>query len=179
MSKPVKELIRKELRKRFEGVTSMAVAEFTKVDSVSNTQIRRRLREHDIHVTVVKNSLGRQVFDELGVPQAKEMLVGPSAVVYGGESVVSIVRELLAIGKEQPNLTVKSALLEGEVFPAERIEELSKYPTRDEAIAKVVGGLLGTGGGLVGALLGPGRTVGSLVKAVEEKQSEGGETEAA
>lgn len=172
MSKPVKELIRKELIKRLEGVTSMAVVSFIGVDAVTNHKIRGRLREKGISISVVKNSLAKQAFKELGADDAAEMLEGPCAVAYGADSVVTVVRELLDMKKDAPTLTVKAALLDGEVFGSDRVEELSKYPTRDEAIAGVLQCILSPGGKLAACLVGPGSKLAGILKTIEEQSEE-------
>ena len=170
MSKPVKDLIKQELVKKFEGVDSMAVVSFTGIDAISTNNIRARLRAKNIRMTVVKNSIARSAFSAAGLDMAKEMLEGPCAVVYGKDSVVGIVRELLAIGRDAPNLKVKAALLEGDIFGADRIEALSKFPTREEAIARTVSVVLSPGKKLAGCIIGPGSKIASLIKAIEEKK---------
>ena len=181
MSKPVKELIRKELIKRFEGVTSLAVVGFTGIDTLKTHEIRGRLRAKDIRMTVVKNSIARHAFEAVGIPEAKDLLEGPCAVAFGVDqeqvSVVNVVRELLDIAKEAPNLVVKAAVLEGDVFGKDQIDALSKYPTRDEAIARTVSCVLAPGAKLAGCLVGPGGKIASLLKAIQEKKE--GEGEAA
>jgi len=92
-------------------------------------------------------------------------------------SVVNVVRELLDIAKEAPNLVVKAAVLEGDVFGKDQIDALSKYPTRDEAIARTVSCVLAPGAKLAGCLVGPGGKIASLLKAIQEKKE--GEGEAA
>lgn len=174
MSKPVKDLMRKDLSRRFEGLDSLAVVDFAGVDATSTNQIRGRLAEKSIHVMVVKNSLARQAFRDVGLQQAGQLLQGPCAIAYGEDSdtvgVVSVVRELLDIRKEQPNLDVKAALLEGEVFGAERVQELSEYPTREEAIGKITGALMTPAASISSALVSAGRNIAGILKSIEEKQ---------
>lgn len=180
MSKPVKQLVKKEFMKRFEGLDSLAVVAYSGIDGVTTNRIRGRLRDKNIRLSVVKNSMARQAFDAIGLSDAGNLLSGPCAVAFGTGpdriGVVEIVRELMDIAKEAPNLTVKAALLDGEQFGPDRIKALSGYPTRPEAIAKAVSCVLSPGGKLVGCLVGPGRVVASLVKAIQEKrEAEGGE----
>lgn len=175
MSKPVKELVRKELVRRFGDITSLAVVGFTGISAVDNDRLRARLRDKDIRLTVVKNVLARQAFKDIGLPRAADMLDGPCAIAYGGDSVVAVVRELLDIGKETPTLTVKAALLDGEIFEADRIDVLSKYPMRDEAIAAVVSCALGPARKLAGCVLAPGGRIAGALKAIADK----GDAEAA
>ncbi len=172
MSKPVKEMIAKVYKDRFEGVDSLALVNLTGVDANRNTALRARLREKDIQVTVVKNSLAKKAFRDMGLETAAEALEGPCAVAYGADSVVTVVRELLEIRKETKALGVKAAVMEGNLFDEARIEELSKYPTRDEAIADVVGAVLSAGANLAGALMGPGGGLAGCLKAIEDKQDD-------
>jgi ribosomal protein L10 len=159
-------------------MTSLAVVGFTGIDSVTTHKIRGRLKEKEIRFSVVKNSLARQAFEAIGMPEAKDLLDGPCAVAYGEDplktSVVSVVRELLDIAKGSPNLKVKAAVLEGDIFEENRIKELSLYPTRDEAISKAVQCILSPGANLAGCLIGPGGKIASILKSIQEKkESEG------
>ena len=180
MSKPVKELVRKSLIGRFQGLQSLAIVGFTGLDAIATNVIRGRLLEKDIRLTVVKNAVARQAFREIDLSQACDLLDGPCAVAYGGDSVVDVVRELLEIGKESPALTVKAALLDGEVFAAERVGELSKFPTRDEAIANVLTCALSPARTLAGCLRAPAANIAGVLKTIEDKQGgEDAEAEAA
>jgi large subunit ribosomal protein L10 len=179
MSKPVKKLIREELVRRLAGVTQLAVVELTGVDANDTNEIRTRLHGKEIRLMVVKNSLARQAFRDLGIEAAGGLLDGPSALAFGADSVVTVVRELLDIHKETPSLTVKAAFLEGEIFQEDQIDALSKYPTRGEAVAQVVQCLLSPGANVAGCLVGPGGQIGGILKAIEEKEGGAEGSEAA
>ena len=173
MSKPVKALIRDHLADRFRDVKSMAIVELTGVDAVTTNRIRGRLLQKSVRLLVVKNSLARQAFRSIGLPAAAELLEGPCAIAYGGDSIVGTVRELLDIRRELADLlTVKAALMDGEAFGPERVEELSRFPTRDEAMAGLVCCILAPGASLAACLLAPGGKLAALVKAIEEQGGE-------
>ena len=168
MSRPVKALMRKELVRRLRGVDSLTVLSLMGIDGVSSNQLRRELRASEISVTVVKNSVARQAFKEVGLEAVSALLDDPCAVAVGGESVVSVVRQLLEFAKEAPTLVVRGALLEGEIFGPDRVAELSRYPTRAEAIAQVVALAVSPGAQVAGALTGPGGGVAGVIKAIAE-----------
>ncbi len=180
MSKAVKALMRKELSARLAGTDSLAVVDLTGVDGVSNNLLRRQLRERNIRLRVVKNSIARSVFAELGLEAASALLEGPSAVVTpaepGGTEIVSIVRELLAQKKSIPALQVRGAMMEGEVFGPDRVEALSRYPTRAEALAQDVALCLSPGARLSGALLGAGGVLAGVIEEIRKRRAEGGES---
>ena len=99
--------------------------------------------------------------------------------MYGGESVVALAREIVAWAKDKDSLKFKAAILDGITFEGKAgVEALSKYPTREEAQAKVVTLVLSPGRKLLGAVKGPGGRVMGIVKEIERKL-EAGETIAA
>lgn len=170
MSKPVKQMIRKELARRFAGVSSLAVVGFTGLNAEQTREMRSRLAGKNIQFRVVKNSLARQAFQDIGLSKAGELLEGPCAIAWGADSIVSVVRELLDIHKAAPTVTVKAALMDGDVFLGERdVERLSKYPTREEALGQLVQAILSAGANVAGCILGPAGQVAGILKAIEEK----------
>ncbi len=180
MSKPVKNLMQKTYEAKFADLQGAILIDVRGVKSNLNNALRARLAKSKVKVTVVKNNLAKRAVAGTGLEKLGDMLDGPSAVVYGGESVVAIARELIEIAKVTENLAFKGALMDGEIFTADQLEELSKYPTRPEAQAQVVQIFLTPGKKLAGAILGPGRKIASLIKAIEEKAKEKeGATEAA
>ncbi|MBN1553850.1 MAG: 50S ribosomal protein L10 [Phycisphaerae bacterium] len=171
MSKPVKQMIRKDLTRRFANVSSIAVVGFTGLNAEQTYEMRGRLAEKEIQFKVVKNSLAKQAFQEVGLEVAGDLLDGPCGIAWGADSIVTVVRELLDINKKSaPTLTVKAAVLDGEVFSGEQdVQRLSKFPTRDEAIGQVVQAVLSAGANLAGCLIGPAGSIASILKTLEEK----------
>ena len=159
--------------RRFNGLTSMAVVGLTGVDAVATSEIRKRLVSKGIRLMVIKNAPAKQAFKTVGLDMAVDLLNGPCAIATGGDSVVDVVRELLGIARDTPDLTVKAAVLEGDAFGPDRIEELSRYPTRDEAIRILVSCVVWPGRRLGAALVAPGRKAASLVKVIKEKGGSG------
>jgi large subunit ribosomal protein L10 len=59
---------------------------------------------------------------------------------------------------------------DGEVYIGDKgVEQVSKLPTREEAIASVVALILTPGKNLAGALKGPAGKLGAILKTIEEK----------
>ena len=170
MSKPMKDLMKKDLARRLDGVDSLAICEFTGLDAEGTTALRARLDEKKINVTIVKNSIARNVFKDRGEDQFAELFQGPCAIAWGGESVVDIVRELKDIAKQLKSVEIKSAVLSGDVFDGKKqIEALSKFPTRDEAIGQVVQCVIACGANVASSLVGPSGQIAGILKTIEEK----------
>jgi len=173
VSKPVKNLIVESYRHRFAEVTGAVVVSLRGIDANTNNDLRGTLAGKNMRVTVVKNGLARRAWSGTAIEQLSEVLNGPSALVYGGETVVDIARELVSQAKQISELQFRGALMEGQLFGPDQLVNLSKYPTRDEAQAQALQIILSPGQSMASAALGPGRHIASLVKAIEEKLEHG------
>lgn len=169
MSKPVKNLITQSYRKRFGELDGAVVVDLCGVGSNAINRIRTDLSRGKMKMTMVKNTLARKAVAGTKMERVSELLEGTSTIVYGGESVVNVARQLVDLAKEIEKLQFKGALMEGVLFGPKQVTELSKYPTRQEAQSQALQLVLSPGRNLAGQLLGPGKKVASLVKAIQEK----------
>jgi len=182
MSKTVKQIIMREYTSRIQKVATDGGVELHDamlvsirgLKAVDTTRLRGTLAKKNIRVTVVRNSLARKTFEGTTLAALSELLTGANAIAYGGNSVVEVAREVVAIAGKMPGLELRGAVLDGQLFKGKAgVEELSKFPTREEAIGRVVTLILSPAQKLVGQLLGPGRTVAGLVKSIEDKLEKG------
>jgi large subunit ribosomal protein L10 len=173
MSKKVKSLIERDLNNRFKDLDGCAVINPRGINAIKNNQIRRRLREKGVRMTVVKNTLARRATDKSKLKGFDKLLDGPSAVIYGKASIAEIARLLLAEKKLDETLELRGAFFDGDIFIGDKgIEQVSKLPTREEAIGLVVAALLSPGKKLAGVFKGQASIIASILKTVEEKAKE-------
>lgn len=169
MSKKVKNLVTIELQKKLGSLDGVAVISPRGIDGNKNHGIRRRLHEKGVRMTVVKNTLAKRATAGSKLSGFESLLDGPSAVVYGQASIAAIARLLLAEKKTDEKIELRGAFFDGEVYVGDKgMEQVSKLPTREEAIANLVGALLGPGRKLAAALKGPGGKLGAVLKTIEE-----------
>jgi large subunit ribosomal protein L10 len=116
MSKPVKDMMVAEYRRRFSDVDSAVVVEIRGLDAEGTAALRGGLREKTIRVSIVKNTLARKAFAGTPLEALDPALKGPSALVYGGASVVDVARELVAKIKKVKQLELKAACLDGILY---------------------------------------------------------------
>jgi large subunit ribosomal protein L10 len=136
--------------------------------------IRAGLREKNIHITIIRNSLAKKAFEGTNLESLSPLLTGASALAYGAESVVDVARELVDLLKKYPDIELKGAVLDGQLFTGEDgVKALSKFPTKDEAIGQAVTLVLSPGRKLVAAIKGPGSKLVGIVKTIEEKLEKG------
>jgi large subunit ribosomal protein L10 len=178
MSKPVKNLIVESYKKRFEGLTGGVVIDVRGIKSNETNNLRANLAKKQIKITIVKNSLAKKAFESGELAQLNDLLDGPSAMVYPvseDASVVGVARELIEAAKSIKAMQFRGALMEGIVFGPNDIDALSKYPTREEAQAKVVQILLSPAKNLAGSITSPAKNIASILKTIQEKLEKGEE----
>jgi large subunit ribosomal protein L10 len=173
MSKYVKNLIIQDISKRFEGIEGVAVINPRGINATKNNNIRRKLRENKLKMTVVKNALAKKALDNTKLKGFEKLLDGPSALVYGQQSIAKIARLLLDEKKADEKLELRGVFFDGEIYEGQKgVETASRMPTREEAVANIVGAILGPGRKLASALKGPGGKLGGILKTIEDKAKE-------
>src|SRR5687767_8409395 len=172
MSKFVKNLVMRDVADRLKDVESVAVISPRGINATKNNQIRRKLREKGARMLVVKNALARKAVGGGKLKGFDKLLEGPSAVIFGKNvSMSQIARALLDEKKADDKIELRGIFFDGELYVGDKgIEQVSKLPTREEAIGLILAAAMGPGRKLGGILKGQAGRVGALIKAVEEKR---------
>ncbi len=174
MSKPVKEMILADYHRRFQDVADALLIDVRGIDANDNNALRMDLGKHDIRITVVKNTLARKAFAGTGLEPLTVALQGPSAVVWGAESVVDVARELVEWARKIEQLELKAAVLDGQVFEGvAEVKRLSGFPTRVEAQARVIQLVLSPASAVLGAAVAPGARILGIVKEIQTRLERG------
>ena len=173
-NRDVKQLIIKDLETRFKGIEGLGIINPRGIDATKTNQLRRRLRGKGMRMMVVKNSLARRATGGSKVAGFESLLSGPSAIVFGeAASGPAIARALMDEKKANEALELRGIFFDGESYAGEDgVKKVSKFPTREEAIAQVLAAILSPGKKLAGAIKGQPGKVAALIKAVEEKAKE-------
>jgi large subunit ribosomal protein L10 len=174
MSKTVKEMIMREYADRLDGTSDAMLISIRGVSAIETTRVRNVLRKKDIRVAVIRNALARRNFAGTGLEALVPLLKGPSALAFGGQSVVEVAREIVKLVEQFPGIELKGAVLDGTLFQGKKgVEELSKFPTKDEAIGRIVTLIVSPARKLMAQVKGPGANIAGIVKAIEEKLEKG------
>ena len=177
MSKYIKSLITDHLRNRLQQVNDAVLVDVVGLDANTNTRLRRELRQKNIHVMVVKNSLAARAVEGTPLAPMFEHLAGSAAICWGGEDVVTLAKEVvrLAEDKDFERFETRGGVMDGKKLSAERVTEVSRMPSREEQLSLLVGQILGPGARLAAQLLAPGGALAGQIaqKAEEEGGQEG------
>lgn len=185
MSKYVKNLVTDHLRKRLEGVSDALLVNLSALDSVRNNRLRMRLRDKNIQLMVIKNSLARRATEGTPLGPAFDGLEGSIAVVWGAEDIVSLAKEVTAVIEEKQYQAVapRGGVIDGSRIAAEQIKEVSRWPSRSEMLRIISGQILSPGAQLASQLTSIGGALASQIeqrgKAADGEAAEGEAGEAA
>lgn len=154
----------KEISDKFRESDAVVLVDYRGLDVDEVTELRRQLREADIDYKVYKNTLTRRAVQDVELEELNDSLVGPTAVAFSEEDVVSPAKILYNFAKEHEALEVKGGVIEGQVVEIEQLEELSKLPDYDGLVSM-----------LLSVLQAPIRDLAYVTKAVAEEKEEAGE----
>lgn len=126
--------------------------------------LRAQLRPHDAGIRVVKNSLAAIAADNVGLGELRSSLTGPTALVTSTSDPVAPSKVISDFAKASRILQIKLGVLEGQIIPAEDVENLAGLPSRDILLARVVGGLQAPLVGLVSVLSGTIRSLAYVLQ---------------
>jgi large subunit ribosomal protein L10 len=178
MSKQIKNMIVSDYKRRFSDVKNALIIDIRGIEANENNDLRVDLLGKDIHITVLKNSLAKTAFEGTSLEVLSTTLTGPSALVFGGDSVVDVARNIVDWAKKVKKLDLKAAVLDGELFDGpDGVKRLSDFPTKEEAQGTVIQLVLSPAGNLVKAATSPGDNVMGIIKEIRTRLEEGNTVE--
>ena len=177
MSKFVKNIITEELKKRLDGVDNALLVNVIGMQVNDVNKLRALLTEKEIRILVVKNSLAARATAGTPLEAAFEGLTGTTALCWGASDIVALAKEVVKATKEKQfaKFSLLGGVMDGEAFAADQAVEISKWPSREEQIAILLGQITGVAAGLSSQFLSGGANLASQIK----QRWDGDENEAA
>jgi len=173
MSKRIKNLLTQEYAERLSGVDEALLVNVVGIDANKSVTLRQRLREKDIQMVVVRNGLARRATEGSPLSTALAGMDGSLAFVWGAEDFVSLAKEITKLDEDKDFEAFKTrgGVMDGEQLSADRVKEISKWPSRQEQLSILVGQILGPGAELAGAINGPAGTLAGQIKSKSEEEN--------
>jgi large subunit ribosomal protein L10 len=171
MSKYLKSLIADDLKQRLNGVEELLVVDVLGVEANQNVVLRRQLREKQVSLLVVKNSLARRATEGTALAPAFEGVDGSSAIVWGCEDIVSLAKEVVRLAEDKAfaPFSPKGGVMDGQALSADDVKAVSKWPSRQEQLSLLSGQILSPGATLSAQMLGAGAQLASQIKQKSEE----------
>ena len=153
-----------DLSSELKGATTYVFVATRGLTVAQDTEMRSELRKAGVKFEVIKNTVLRRVFADLGIEGHDEVFEGPTAVGYS-DDIIAPAKVLAKFSEDFEPMEIKGGIIEGKVATVAEIVALSKVPDPTTLQTQVAY-----------SLLFPFTKLAMLVKAVaEKKQEEGGE----
>ena len=122
-----------------QNALSAVAAEYRGLTVEKMTELRNKMREAGVYLKVVKNTLARRAIAGTEFECMAEGLVGPLLLAFSQEDPGAAARVIKDFAKANDKLVVKFVAVGGEMLPASNLERLASLPTRDQALAQLMG----------------------------------------
>ena len=117
---------------------SVVLVDYRGLTVAQDTELRKQLREAGVIYKVCKNTMMKRAFEGTEFAGLEEYLEGPSALVVSKDDATAPARIICKFAKTAEALEVKAGVVEGNVYDAAGINELSKVPSREELLSKLL-----------------------------------------
>jgi large subunit ribosomal protein L10 len=136
------------------------------------TQLRAKARESGVYLKVIRNTLARRAVAGTEFECLAGALVGPTLLAFSQEDPGAAARLLKDYAKQFEALEIKALSVGGRMYGPEEIDRLAKLPTRDEAIAMLMGVMKAPVAKLARTLNEvPGKLVRTIAAIKDQKQA--------
>jgi len=140
------------LNDTFSKAKFAVVADYRGLKVTELEKLRKNLRQSDAQIQVAKNTLLRLAVKGTAYEGLADSFSGTTAVAVGFTEPVGPAKALAAFAKEFEKFSIRTASLEGSLLKPEDIEALSKLPSREELLAKLLGTMNAVPSGFVRVL---------------------------
>ena len=137
----VKQPIVDKIAEEIKDAQSVVLVDYRGLTVAQDTELRKQLREAGVIYKVYKNTMMKRAFEGTEFAALDDCLEGPSAIAISKDDATAPARIICDFAKKAEALEVKAGVVEGSVYDAAGIQELSKIPSREVLLSKLLGSL--------------------------------------
>ena len=137
----MKKTIVDEISAAIKDAQSVVLVDYRGLTVEQDTALRRQLREAGINYKVYKNTMMNFAFKGTDCEALLPYLEGPSAVAISTDDATAPARILCKFAKTADKLEIKGGIVEGIAYDAAGIIDISKIPSREELLSKLLGSM--------------------------------------
>ena len=134
-----KKYLTEEVKTHLDKSDYVYLTNYERVTVDEIAELRGQLAEHDAEFHVVKNSSLNVVAKERSLPDLGDHLVGPTAIIVGGNNPSGVAKIVFDFFKKKEKVELKAGVLNDRALSKDEIEALSKLPGLEVLRAKLLG----------------------------------------
>tara|TARA_B100001059_G_C17803693_1_gene567776 strand:- start:1004 stop:1528 length:525 start_codon:yes stop_codon:yes gene_type:complete len=132
----------KEINAVAEDSVTAVAAEYRGLTVGEMTELRKKARNADVYLRVVKNSLAKRAFLGTDFECMQETLKGPLLLAFAKDDPGAAARLIKSFAKDHNALQAISLSIGGQLLPGSDLNKLAELPTLDQAHAILLGVLV-------------------------------------
>lgn len=133
-----KKAIVAEVNETATSALSLVIADSRGVTVDSMTALRKKARENQVTLRVVRNTLAKRAFQGTEYECVNDSLSGPSLFGFSMADPGAAARLFKDFAKENEKFEVKALAVGGQMLGADQLDVLAKLPTRDQALSMLM-----------------------------------------
>ncbi|MEW5901131.1 MAG: 50S ribosomal protein L10 [Acidobacteriota bacterium] len=137
MKREEKAAVVKGLEEIFGRQKTIYLLDYTGMKVAQAMELRRLLRKNSYGFKVVKNRLALRALREEMPSDLRGYFQNPTALALAVNEPVKLARLLRNFSVENKVVSFKGGLIEGQLLPPERFEEVCKLASREEMLGKI------------------------------------------
>ena len=147
-----KKQVVESIKAKISDSKSVVLVNYKGLTVAEDTELRNEFRKANVEYKVLKNTLIRRAFIELGVDSFDADLNGTTAVAFGSDETGASKIVIDNAKKYDNKLVAKSAYVNGEYVDKKGVEALASIPSKDALYSMLAGTLSNFVRGLAVAL---------------------------
>jgi large subunit ribosomal protein L10 len=153
---------------------SVVAAEYRGLTVGQMTELRSKARKSGVYMRVVKNTLARKALAGTSFESVGPKLKGPLVLAFSKDDPGAAARVVKDFAKSNEKLVATLVSLGGQVLPGAELEKVASLPTREQALAMLMGVMKAPIQKLVGTLAAPGSKLVRTIAAVRDQKQAAG-----
>src|SRR5262250_3326921 len=149
---------------------SVVAAEYRGLTVGQMTDLRAKARAQGVYMRVVKNTLARKALAGTAFEPVGPKLKGPLVLAFSKDDPGAAARVVKAFAKDHEKLVATLVSLGGQLLSAKDIEKVASLPTREQALAQLMGLMKAPIQKLVGTLAAPHAKLVRTIAAVRDQK---------
>ena len=118
---------------------SVVAAEYRGLTVAKLTELRAKARASRVYMRVVKNTLARRAIAGTQFECVGDQLKGPLILAFSQDDPGAAARLIKGFAKDNDKLVPTLVSLGGTVFPGKDLERVASLPTKEQALAQLLG----------------------------------------
>ncbi len=167
-----KKVVVEDIKEKIQNAKSVVLVKFSGLTVAEDTELRREFRKNNVEYKVLKNTLIKRAFNDMGITDFDEDLNGPTSVAFGEDETGASKVIVEAAKKYQDKVSVKSAFVDGGKVDVNGVKALASMPSKEQLVAKMLGSLQAPIANFVGVLSAMPRSLVIALNAVAEKKAQ-------